>query len=129
MTINDPKGFVAGLWDWSILDGCFGNTGIRVGDADGMVERNCRTLLIDPKAPGTLLKPGQMRMWRNQSLTGWITVYVVWGDTDKPEHIQIYTKKKIYQKMPCDMELFRDLVKSWFDYASKSKSLEDKRGA
>ena len=41
------------LWDWSTLDGCFGNSKIRVGDIDGFVERRGRVLFIETKYPGS----------------------------------------------------------------------------
>ena len=34
MTINDPEAFCAGLWDWAILDGCFGDTAIMPSRGD-----------------------------------------------------------------------------------------------
>jgi hypothetical protein len=39
MTINKLDAYVAGLWDWVCLDGCFGDTKIRPTDIDGLVER------------------------------------------------------------------------------------------
>lgn len=42
MTIHGSDRFLAGAWDWTVLDGCFGNTQIRPTDVDGMIERDLR---------------------------------------------------------------------------------------
>ena len=51
MTINDPVKFCAGLWDWGILNGCFGDTLIKPTDIDGFVERNGKFLFFETKSP------------------------------------------------------------------------------
>ncbi len=40
MTIRSKEVFLQGLWDWAVLDGCFGNTRIRPTDVDGLIERH-----------------------------------------------------------------------------------------
>lgn len=59
MTINSPTAYVAGIWDWSTLDGCFGKTAIHPGDIDGCVERHGFFLFLENKDDGVDMKSGQ----------------------------------------------------------------------
>lgn len=117
MTINDPNGFVAGLWDWQILDGCFGDTHIKPTDCEGLVERNSRFLYLETKRPGASIPEGQERMFENMRLTGLFTVFVIWGIRNKPEKIKVYTRHQANEVEPCDLDRLRSLVSRWFSYA------------
>lgn len=118
MTIQDPVKFCAGLWDWAILDGCFGETKIKPTDIDGLVERHGKFLWIETKAPGAHIPEGQYRTFQAALKTQAFTVFVVWGETNKPEEVQVMTRHAIHDKEKCDVDKLRNLVARWFEYAN-----------
>ena len=121
MTINNPVAFCAGLWDWSILDGCFGDTKIKPTDLEGFVERSGNFLVLETKAPGTQLKAGQMITFRRLINTGFFTVIIVWGETNEPEEIMTLTKPNGENKHPnASIEMLRRFVGDWFDWANQT---------
>jgi hypothetical protein len=119
MTINNIKSYVDNLWDWGILNGCFGNTNIKPTDIDGIVERNGEFLLLEAKSPHKEIPRGQQIMFNNLMKTGIFTIMVIWGNVNKPEEIQITNKLGIGEKEPCDLAKFRESVVRWFSYANK----------
>ena len=123
MTIQDAERFVAGLWDWAILEGCFGNTKIMPTDIDGFVERNGYFLLLETKAPKVELKQGQVMAFERLSRTRVVTVMILWGRTNVPEEVQVFGWNATSIKMPCNLDKMRYLVKKWFDYSDKRKPI------
>lgn len=123
MTIEDPKRFVAGLWDWEILDGCFGDTKIAPTDIDGFIERNGSFLVIETKAPNAPLKDGQRLTFERLAQLGSFMIIVVWGETNKPQAYQCFSENGVSEKLKCDTELFRRAVTKWFNYAEKGQSI------
>ena len=117
MTINNPELYIKSLWDWSILDGCFGNT-IKPTDIDGFVERNGRFLVIETKLPGALIPQGQMITFRALAKTTLFTIIVVWGEPGTPQHVKLMTRRGEGKKRYCDLDGLRDLCSKWFDYAN-----------
>lgn len=117
MTINSPDDFVKGLWDWKILDGCFGETKIKPTDCEGFIERKARCLWLETKRPGAQIPQGQRHMFVNLARTGIFTAIVVWGETNCPERAKLFTRHGESEIMPCDLSGFRRLVKRWFDFA------------
>lgn len=87
MTIRNMNSFISSLWDWSILDGCFGNTKIGVSDIDGVVERNGHTLFLETKRPNVPIPLGQHVMFDTWRKTGFATVIVIFGQADNPQHM------------------------------------------
>lgn len=53
MAINNMAAYMAAVWDWSWLQGCFGQT-IKVSDVDGMVERRGNFLMLEGKKGGVV---------------------------------------------------------------------------
>lgn len=117
MTIQDPVKFCAGLWDWAILDGCFGETRIRPTDVDGFIERHEKFLLLETKAPGASIPEGQMRTFDALVKLKVFTVMVIWGTNGSPEEIQVITRWARHDKKRCDISELRKLVSKWFEYA------------
>ena len=95
MTIKNLDKFIAGLWDWAILDGCFGNTQISPTDFDGFVERHGKCLILEAKSPGVSIPVGQMRAFKTLIGTGIFTIIIVWGEKNKPQEIQVMTRRGI----------------------------------
>ncbi len=119
MTIRNVQAFVDALWDWGILEGCFGTTGIAPTDVDGLVERNGHFLLLEAKGPGVPLKRGQSRTLEALIATGCFTVLVVWGTPGKPERVQIFPEPP----MDANLKVFCGIVEMWFDLANEGRSL------
>ncbi len=88
VTINDPKKFVAGLWDWGCLDSCFPGR-MKVTDIDGFLERNSKFLVLETKGKGVPVPKGQEIMFKNMQKTGLFTVVIVWGEPGSPSEMQV----------------------------------------
>lgn len=118
MTINNPQAFVAGLWDWAILDGCFGTTRIKPTDIDGCVERNGKCLYLETKRLGAHIPAGQRRTHRTWIRQGGV-VLVIWGETNQPFCIQVFSPRHPHGKMyaRADLNKLRELVAAWFKWA------------
>lgn len=123
MTIRNSKLFMDSLWDWGILDGCFGDTRIKPTDLDGLVERNGNILILEGKSPGKPITKGQEIVFNQFLLINKIvgyrvfTIIVIWGTPNEPERIQQWGYT------PCDagLEELRRVVSSWFNWASKNR--------
>ncbi len=120
MTINNPALFEKGFWDWSILDGCFGNTRIRPSDVDGMVERNGEFLAIETKGPGAPLPTGQFWMYCALAERPGMTVLILWGHPGRPEEMMVMDSYSTPKRIPCTLEDVREFVRNWF-YIADSK--------
>lgn len=121
MTIENERAFLDGIWDWAILDGCFGDTRIKPTDIDGMTERNGHFLMLECKAPGVPVKQGQAILIRRLVETGFFTVMIVWGQQNQPEKLRISGTMGDREIDPCNIELFRHYVALWFDQANQQK--------
>jgi len=117
MTIRDLDKYVARLWDWGFLDQCFGATGIRVSDLDGIVERNGRFLVIEAKGTGQAVPVGQARLFRAFVNTGLFTVLVLWGETNKPARMSAFPGPAT----ACTTADILDFVTVWFQYADEAR--------
>lgn len=122
MTINNPAKFMEGIWDWKILNGCFDPTRITPTDIDGCVERNGHILVIEAKSPGVEIPTGQEIMFKNMTKTGKISVMVVWGETNKPEEMKLFSPFGEEEKKKVDISGFRERVTSWFKWADKQSN-------
>lgn len=121
MTIKNERAFMDGIWDWAILDGCFGDTRITPTDIDGLVERNGHFLIFECKSPGVPVRQGQEIMLNRAVETGFFTAMIVWGEKNKPEKLKVIGRMGNAEVDPCDKDLFRDYVKQWFKYANQQK--------
>lgn len=120
--INNPKAFMAGVWNWNILKGCFGETKIRPTDIDGCVERNGQTLIIETKAPNVSVPMGQFMTYETWARSGLFTVIVVWGKTDNPTAMMVFNRDGIITpKAAVTLEQFRGFVAAWYAWANQQK--------
>ena len=119
MTIHEPVLFLDGIWDWSIFDGCFGQTRIAVTDIDGLVERRGKFLVIEAKSPRTHIPTGQKIMFDALVATGFFSVLVIWGDTNKPVRAMLMNQKGVFDYSPADVKKCRAIVSAWFQYAEE----------
>lgn len=122
MTIRNLDKYVANLWDWGFLDGCFSGTRIRVSDLDGIVERNGEFLVIEAKSAGAPIPKGQAIMFERMVRTGRHTVFVFWGQPSTPERMRVYSAKfPAGTEFETDLDGARRLVAAWFSRASGMK--------
>lgn len=126
MTINNPELYIATLWDWACMNGCFGNTRIRPTDVDGMVERNGYFLFIETKKPGAKMPYGQELSYKNLVKRGRITFFVVWGMPAKPELVQVYTTHGNLPPQKCDLAGLRYLVSLWYQKANAKSEIRQR---
>ena len=116
MTIHDAELYMAGIWDWAILDGCFGETNIKPTDIDGLVERNGKFLILETKQPGAQIPTGQHIMFRNFIKRQGDAVLVIWGKKNEPEAAQLYSGQFPDGKYikSITSESLRKFVATWF---------------
>ena len=110
MSIKDKAKYVANLWDWGFLDGCFGHTKIRVTDLDGLVERNGHFLFIEAKSSGVGVPRGQQILFDRLIESPQNSVLVIWGCPNKPEMAQWWGRKTF----PADEEAIVEEVAAWY---------------
>jgi hypothetical protein len=111
-----------GIWDWSILEGCFGNTKISPTDIDGCVERKGKKLFLETKLPGIEIPNGQARTLYSLVDDGH-TVLIVWGENDTPQRLRIITPY-YDETQECDLETLRSVVSKWFAMAEDAQNKE-----
>ena len=114
MTIRNKEQFMASLWDWGILKGCFGDTNISPTDVDGLVERNGQFLLLEAKSPGTEIPKGQDILFKRLVEVDRWTVLVIWGKPGKPEKIRVITHYGDSIMPEANLFLLRAMVSDWF---------------
>lgn len=113
MTIEDAHAYVAGLWDWSALAGCF--NGVRPTDLDGLVERRGQFLAFETKVHGPRSLPrGQAIAFEALRRTGYFTVVVIWGRPGRPVAVQVWARDGIGPVLACDLAGLRRLARRWW---------------
>lgn len=124
MNIKNPKEYERTIWDWGILDGCFGKTKIKPTDVDGYVERRGRKLIIETKGSGVEVpdNDGQTIALKSFVNDGH-TVLIVWGEPNAPEKVRIITPF-IDRTEDCDLERLKQLVGQWFSFANGESGID-----
>jgi len=120
MTIENPEAFAAGFWDWGILDGCFGGK-IKPTDIDGFVERKGKFLVLEAKTLGVEIPTGQQITFEALIRLGAFTIFIIWGPTNSPEEIEVWTRNGKRDRRECDLERLRKLTGDWYSYADGGK--------
>lgn len=119
MTIKNAEFYNTNIWDWGFLDGCFGETRIRVTDIDGFVERKGKFLVIECKSHNSSIPTGQDIMFKKMTETGLFCVLIIWGDANKPEKCELRIKDKIYKYESSDTAFIQQIVRKWFASVNK----------
>lgn len=114
----------AELWDWTPFNDCFGDSGIRISDVDGMVERNGQFLMLDGKRIGregqTYIAPGHIRMYRRfaESKGGHSIVF----HGHPPATIEVVRIWRpgggLQGPEPCDLGRLKKIVSNWYVWAN-----------
>jgi hypothetical protein len=119
VTIQNQTAFLGSLPDWSILDGCFGNTQIHPTDVDGCVERKGVCLFLEAKKTGVGLGQGQLGVFKALVRQG-NTVIVFWGSglnraaDANVTHMVIFSQQGNRPFVPADLDDLRDAVAAWY---------------
>jgi len=111
--IRNLEAFAAARWDWSFLEGCFGQTRISPSDIDACVERNGHFLWIENKPLNGGLDTGQFILLSRLRKRG-DTVIILYGRQEEPPwFMQILPnpKKRV------EMRDIRAYVSAWFNWA------------
>ena len=121
MSINSKERFLAGLWDWAIFDGCFGQTKIHPTDVDGLVERNGCFLFLEAKPSGGELKTGQRITIESLSWQPRTWVIVFYGDPAAlaVTRITLYRRGQPEDQPDPSLEALRKLVGCWYAGADR----------
>lgn len=116
MSIEAPLLYLSGVWDWKILDGCFGNTRISPTDIDGFVERNGHFLILEAKSPRASVPRGQELTFKALQATNLFAIIIVWGETNEPERLRVITPTRDIEES-ADLDRLRYWVCKWFKWA------------
>lgn len=119
MSIENPNAFLASIWDWKPLRGCFPR-GIEPTDLDGWVEVGGYFFVLEGKAPDVPLKEGQrlaferMHRW-NQTVPGLFTIVVIWGHaaTARIDKVQFWPT----DPFPAGWDDLRSYASAWAEVA------------
>jgi len=118
MTINNAELYMAGVWDWGLLDGCFGMTRIKPTDIDGLIERNGKCLFLETKRPGVCVPMGQAITHKALVSSGH-SVLIIWGHTNAPSKLKLLTPSVTRTYESADLQTLRGIVQKWFTWANK----------
>lgn len=122
MTVRSAHDFLDGVWDWAILDGCFGNTKISPTDIDGMVERNGQVLFLETKKPGVEIPTGQLIAFKTLAKRRRCAVLIIWGEKQNPVKMRYITSAIDKTYDPADVKDLRLLVSYWFWWAERTSN-------
>jgi hypothetical protein len=108
------------LWDWTPFNDCFGNSGIRISDVDGMVERNGLFLMLDGKRDGAPISAGQLRMYKQFALKGG---HVIVFHGQPPVTVATVRQwlpgdDNVVGPTQCDLAGLKRIVADWYEWAN-----------
>lgn len=79
--IRSAEKFLAGRWDWTILEGCLGQGKITPTDLDALIERHQHYLLIECKPPNGPVPLAQQILFDALTRDPRWTILVLRGDS------------------------------------------------
>lgn len=117
--IRNPENYINSFWDWSILEGCFGET-IKPSDVDGIVERKDSILVVETKRPGEEIPDAQRRTLEALGRKPKCTVIILRGHPNHPEQIKQFRRKedKWSDWEPTSLDDLRRRCSEWFERAN-----------
>lgn len=113
----------AELWDWTPFNSCFGDSGIRISDIDGIVERNGLFLMLDGKRIGRRgerdISDGQRRLYLRFAEKGG-HVLVFHGQPPRTVEWlrQWLPGGEFVRERPCSLDGLRGIVADWYIWAN-----------
>ena len=105
--------------DWGFADNAFSGK-IRIGDIDGIVEKNGHLLILEWKAEGVPETKGQQIMAQNATLASPnITFMIINGNpiTNQVVAMKIYYNGTVRNITNADNDYFCDACKKWEQFA------------
>jgi hypothetical protein len=123
MTINNEDYYMGSIWDWGLLDDCFGTTKIKVSDVDGIVERKGKFIFIECKSHNAPITQGQAIMHNSLIKTGVFTVLLIWGDANKPTKMKAMGKNWNKEFSIATLDDIHSFVERWFAYVDNKKPI------
>lgn len=123
MTIQNPALFAAGFWDWSILDGCFGEGKASISDIDGVIERKGKCLFIETKRPGVLIPQGQ-QITHQALIKSGHSVLIIFGHTNKPVQMRLLTPRATLEYENANIDDLRWIVEKWWKWANRGPQVQ-----
>ena len=115
MTIASPEKYMRALWDWGMFDGCFGNSRIKIGDIDGIVESRGHFLLIEGKSVGVPIPEGQRIMIGKLLEIPQFTIICLWGTPpNRINRIEVRNGKEVITIAHATIGDLRSVVAEWY---------------
>lgn len=111
--LHDPNSYLTSFWDWTPFNECFSPARLKIGDIDGIVERNGHFLIIETKRPNAQLSTGQDIMFSKLVKLPEFNVLIIYGEANMPVRYQWYG----YPVKPANLDTIRRLIRRWFLYA------------
>lgn len=119
MTINSAHRYLDGVWDWGILDGCFGDSKVRPMDVDGYIERNGHKLFLECKAPGVELSHAQFSALRSLVTDGH-SLLILWGHRDQPTKLRLLVGRTDRTEEDIALGRVRQIIGQWYAWADQT---------
>lgn len=110
MNLRNPSNYLNSLWDWGRYNHCFGQTGIRITDIDGAVERNGHFLILETKRVGEKIPAGQIRLFNALCDNPRFEVLVIWGEPNAPVRCKFWRYKTVFSG-----DRAGELISRWFN--------------
>lgn len=94
---------------------------IAMGDVDGIVEINCRGLLLEWKSDSAPLKGGQRIMYSRLTANCALSVIVVHGDAKTMEvsNYAWFAEGRMHDFIPSDLDGVKRAIRKWVEWAQK----------
>ena len=129
MSVNDIEAFIASMWDWKVLDGCFRKGS--VSDIDGVYEWKGHFLYFETKGRGVQLNYGQELAMKHRVRDGLSTYLLLWGRKEKPEQMRVYYPAHLgtTKDSSVNLEILRTFCKGWVRYAERTPWIDAVRAA
>jgi len=113
MSIRNMDSYIKNLWDWKVLNGCFGDSKTAVSDIDGIIERHGQFLVIEAKSAGKDIPMGQSILLSALAKLDAFKVLIVWGE---PGHV-VAMARWPGSMFDATNETFRSEVAAWYKKA------------
>lgn len=114
------------LPDWAMLDGCFGDTKIKVSDLDGWIHQRGKFLFFEKKGPNAIIKWPQLRAFKSMVAQG-NSVIAFWCGTPHGKDINSIWTWNIPsfpdERRPGTLDDVRRATAAWFE-ANRGKHEE-----
>lgn len=125
-SIKSVTGFLEGVWDFSMYDGCFDGKN-KLSDIDGAMEYFGHTMLIEFKRTRGALTRGQVLHAIRRAKHCNITTFFVFGETNRPEEFLRFSPACIEGTgfIKCDIIRLGKEFTKWAKWAEKNSKIKD----